>query len=41
VAQKLPLVGGEKEGPLVELGGPADVVQQRGGEEQIEAKPWM
>jgi hypothetical protein len=35
VAQKFPLVGGEKERPLVELDGPPDVVQERAGEEQV------
>jgi hypothetical protein len=41
VAQKLPFGGGEKEWPLVELDRPADVVQERAGEEQVGAKPWV
>jgi hypothetical protein len=41
VAEQPALVGESERRPTVELPGAADVVQQRGGEQQVDAQPWM
>jgi hypothetical protein len=41
VAEKFPLAGWEKERPLVELAGAADVVQERGGEQDVGSEARM